>query len=95
MANHGIRIGAADLKGAVAEVAGTPGAGVMLIDSATIGFSDTDVGDTHIVAVAGFNGGASNVASALGTLTAVRTSDTSGGTGGLITWTYQVAAAAV
>ena len=95
MANHAVKIGTADLKGAIAETTGTPILGAMLTDSGTVAFSDVDVGDSHTVTVSGFNAGSSNVVSAFGTLVAVRTSDTSGGTGGLVTWTYQVNAAAV
>jgi choice-of-anchor C domain-containing protein len=95
MANHVVRIREADLKGALSEVAGVPTVGAALIDSGTIGFSDVDIGDTHTLTVNGFNAGSSNVASALGTFVAVRTSDTTGGAGGLITWTYQVDAAAI
>jgi choice-of-anchor C domain-containing protein len=95
MANHVVRIREADLKGALSEVVGAPTAGATLTDSGTIGFSDVDVSDTHTVTVNGFNAGSSNVASALGTFIAMRTSDTTGGTGGLLTWTYQVNAAAI
>jgi VCBS repeat-containing protein len=49
----------------------------------TLSFSDVDVGDTHSVSVSPANG-------ALGTLTAVVTRDTTGGSAGIITWTYQL-----
>ncbi|WP_210205755.1 VCBS domain-containing protein [Hoeflea marina] len=76
-----------DVTGAVTEP-GTPSGD--LTDSGTIGFSDVDLSDRHsidpfIVASDG----------TLGMLTASVTTDTSGGTGGVITWDYIVAASAV
>jgi hypothetical protein len=54
-----------------------------------------DVSDAHTVSVAGFNFGASNVSSALGTLTASLARDTDQGKGVELTWTYTVDANAV
>jgi VCBS repeat-containing protein len=71
--------------GAVTEDAHTAGSETT---SGTLSFSDVDVIDTHIV-------NAVPVGTTLGTLTAVKTTDTSGGTGGSITWTYDVANSAI
>src|SRR5882724_6091050 len=90
MADHVVTIGTADLKGSITESTGTPAPGTQLSDSGTIAFSDLDVTDTHTVSVAGFNAVSSNVSAALGSLAAVRTSDTTNGTGGLVTWTYSI-----
>lgn len=66
---------------------GFGGAAVQLTDSGTISFSDVDLSDAHLVSANG-----TPVGSALGTLTAVESSDTTGsGTGGELTWTYKVA----
>ncbi|KGF66947.1 hypothetical protein LL06_25205, partial [Hoeflea sp. BAL378] len=62
-----------------------------LTDSGTIAFTDVDLLDTHTIlpGIVVSNG-------ALGTLTASVTSDTTGtGTGGVIGWSYRVAASAV
>ena len=59
-----------------------------LSTSGTLGFSDVDVSDTHIVSVSSSGN--------LGTLTAAVVQDTTGtGRGGSIAWSYQVAEAAV
>ena len=93
MAKRVVKIGTADLKGQIEEMTGTPGA--LLSDTGTIAFSDTDVTDIHTISVVGFKAASSNVTSALGTLTAARTSDTVNGTGGLLTWAYTVSAGSV
>jgi len=70
---------------------GLGGAVVQLTDSGVIGFSDVDLTDVHLVSATG-----TPVGGALGTLTAVKSSDTTGtGTGGQLTWTYHVANSAV
>ncbi|WP_201772384.1 VCBS domain-containing protein, partial [Hoeflea sp. BAL378] len=77
-----------DVTGAVTEQV-TPAWN--LTDSGTIAFTDVDLGDTHTInpAIAASTG-------ALGALTASVTSDTTGtGTGGIISWSYSVAASAV
>ena len=62
-----------------------------LSDSGVITFSDVDLTDVHLVSATG-----TPVGSVLGTLTAVKNSDTTGtGTGGQLTWTYTVADSAV
>ncbi len=62
-----------------------------LTDSGTIAFSDVDLTDVHLVSATG-----TPIGSVLGTLTAVKNTDTTGtGTGGQLTWTYSVAASAV
>jgi VCBS repeat-containing protein len=62
-----------------------------LSDSGTISFTDVDLSDVHLVSATG-----TPIGTALGTLTAVKNSDTTGtGTGGLLTWTYTVADSAV
>src|SRR5262249_52670349 len=80
-----------DLKGAVSEAAG----GASLSDSGTVAFTDVDLTDTHTVSVNGFNSGASNVAAALGTLTASIASDSTNGASGSVAWAYTVDAGAV
>jgi VCBS repeat-containing protein len=81
-------ITAQDLIGAVTERV-TPGGN--LTDSGTISFSDVDLRDVHLVSATG-----TAVGSKLGSLTAVKNSDTTGtGTGGQLTWTYTVADAAI
>src|SRR3954454_20231076 len=95
MANHVVTVGTADLKGLIAELTGTPAQGAQLSHTGTIAFSDADITDTHTISLVGFNGVSSNVSTALGTLTAIRTSDTTNGTGGLLSWTYTVDAAAI
>jgi VCBS repeat-containing protein len=60
-------------------------------DSGTIGFSDVDLTDVHLVSPTGVP-----IGSTLGSLTVVKNSDTTGtGTGGLLTWTYNVAPSAL
>ena len=77
-----------DLVGAVTEQVTPTG---NITDSGTITFSDVDLTDVHLVSA---NGVA--VGSVLGTLTAVKNTDTTGtGTGGALTWNYSVGAAAV
>ena len=62
-----------------------------LSDSGVITFSDVDLTDVHLVSATG-----TPVGTALGALTAVKNSDTTGtGTGGQLTWTYTVADSAV
>ncbi|WP_418315025.1 VCBS domain-containing protein [Piscinibacter sakaiensis] len=81
-------ITAEQLSGAVAERVAPVG---NLSDSGSIDFSDVDLNDAHLVSPNG-----APVGSVLGSLTAVRNSDTNGtGTGGRLTWTYTVAASAV
>ncbi|MGB8399333.1 VCBS domain-containing protein, partial [Bradyrhizobium sp.] len=81
-------ITAQDLIGAVAEQVIPAG---NLSDSGTIGFTDVDLADVHLVSATG-----TPIGTTLGTLTAVKNSDTTGtGTGGLLTWTYTVADSAV
>jgi VCBS repeat-containing protein len=77
-----------DLIGAVTEKITPTG---NITDSGTITFSDVDLTDVHLVSA---NGTA--VGSVLGTLTAVKNTDTTGtGTGGQLTWNYSVGSAAV
>jgi VCBS repeat-containing protein len=77
-----------DLIGAVTEKITPTG---NITDSGTITFSDVDLNDVHLVSA---NGTA--IGSVLGTLTAVKNTDTTGtGTGGALTWNYSVGAAAV
>ncbi|UQR61116.1 VCBS domain-containing protein [Bradyrhizobium sp. C-145] len=81
-------ITAQDLSGAVTELV-TPAGN--LADSGTISFTDVDLTDVHLVSATG-----TPIGSVLGSLTAVKDSDTTGtGTGGQLTWTYTVAASAV
>ena len=81
-------ITAQDLTGAVTEQI-TPSGN--LTDSGTITFTDVDLTDVHLVSATG-----TPIGSVLGTLTAVKNSDTTGtGTGGQLTWTYTVADSAV
>jgi VCBS repeat-containing protein len=76
-----------DVTGSVAEQ-GTPSGNIT--DSGTIGFTDGDTADTHTVSAVTPSSGA------LGTLTAIRTTDSTGtGLGGLVTWNYSVVASAV
>ncbi|MGL4488051.1 MAG: beta strand repeat-containing protein, partial [Rhizobiaceae bacterium] len=63
-----------------------------LTDTGTLSFSDVDLTDTHAVS-ASYVG--STHTAQLGTLTAVQTSDTTAGTGGLITWNFSVNDSAV
>ena len=81
-------ITAQDLIGAVTEQV-TPAGN--LTDSGTITFTDVDLTDVHLVSATG-----TPIGSVLGTLTAVKNTDTTGtGTGGELTWTYTVADSAV
>lgn len=71
--------------GAVTEQ-GTPNG--TLAYTGSLAFTDPDTADVHLVT----SGGGTNI----GAVSAVKTGDTTGsGTGGVITWTYSVAAAAV
>ena len=81
-------ITAEDLIGGVTELVTPTG---NLTDSGSISFSDVDLTDVHLVSAVG-----TAVGSALGSLSAVKDSDTTGsGNGGQLTWTYSVAAGAV
>src|SRR5207302_1992830 len=81
-------ITAQDLVGAVTEQV-TPAGN--LSDHGAISFSDVDLTDVHLVSASG-----TPIGSVLGSLTAVKDSDTTGtGSGGQLTWTYTVADAAV
>ena len=81
-------ITAQDLIGAVTEQVAPAG---NLTDSGIITFTDVDLTDVHLVSSTG-----TPIGSVLGTLTAVKISDTTGtGTGGQLTWTYTVADSAV
>ena len=80
-------VATADVTGSVTEQ-GTPVGD--LTDSGTIAFTDVDLTDVHLVSATG-----TPVGSVLGTLTAVKDSDTTGtGTGGQLTWTYTAPAVA-
>jgi VCBS repeat-containing protein len=86
-ANNSPVVATTDVTGAVTELVTAAGS---LTDTGTIAFTDVDLTDEHsfstVVASAG----------ALGALTVVKTSDTTGtGTGGVLTWSYSVAASAV
>ncbi len=83
--NDAPTIGAATLTGAVTEDATAPAETGQEIASGTIAFGDVDLTDTHTVSAV-FMG--TDYTSKLGSLAAGKTSDTSGGTGGLITWTF-------
>ncbi len=81
-------ITAEQLTGAVTELVTPVG---NLSDSGSIDFSDVDLTDVHLVSPTG-----SPIGSVLGSLTAVKNTDTTGtGTGGRLSWTYSVAASAV
>src|SRR3954465_4298048 len=81
-------ITAEDLVGAVTEQVTPVG---NLTDSGTIAFTDVDLSDVHLVSATG-----TPVGTTLGSLTAVKNSDTTGsGAGGQLTWTYTVADSAV
>ena len=71
-----------DLVGAASEDDSTPD----LTDSGTIEFDDVDLIDTHSASAA-FSG-TDNSGGQLGALTASVTTDTSGGTGGQVTWDF-------
>ena len=94
--NDAPTLASVDLRGAVTETLGASAPGAQLSDHGTVAFTDVDLADTHTVSVAGFNAGASGTTtSALGTLTATLVADTVNGTGGVLSWTYTVDAAAV
>ncbi|MBE0600111.1 MAG: hypothetical protein IH568_02245, partial [Burkholderiaceae bacterium] len=77
-----------DLIGAVTEQVSPVGS---LSDSGVISFTDVDLTDVHLVSASG-----TPVGTTLGALTAVKDTDTTGtGTGGQLSWTYTVDAAAV
>jgi VCBS repeat-containing protein len=79
-------ITAQDLVGGVTELLAPAG---NLTDSGAISFSDVDLTDSHLVS-------ATAVGATLGSLTAVKNTDTTGtGTGGQVTWNYTVPASAV
>jgi VCBS repeat-containing protein len=81
-------VSATDVTGAVTEQV-TPAGN--LTDSGSITFTDVDLTDVHLLSATG-----TPVGSVLGSLTAVKDSDTTGtGTGGQLTWTYTVADSAV
>ncbi len=81
-------VSATDVTGAVTEQ-GTPAGN--LTDSGSLTFTDVDLNDVHLVSATG-----TPVGSVLGSLTAVKDSDTTGtGSGGQLTWTYTVADSAV
>ncbi len=62
-----------------------------LTDSGTITFTDVDLTDVHLVSATG-----TPIGTTLGSLTAVKDTDTTGtGSGGQLTWTYTVADSAV
>jgi VCBS repeat-containing protein len=83
-------VAAVDVTGAVTEMI-TPAGN--LTDSGTIAFTDVDLTDVHLVSLTGTYVGPGT---ALGTLTAVKNTDTTGtGLNGQLTWTYTVSAAAV
>ncbi len=84
-------VGAADLSGAVTELPdGAAGEGTAtLSDSGTISFSDVDLTDAHTVSVTPQAGGYR------GTLTASVTNASTGDGAGAVTWTYNVADAAL
>ena len=66
-----------------------PGSTADLTSSGALTFTDVDLSDTHTITAA-------PLGTTLGTLTAVKNSDTTGsGTGGQLTWTYTVANSAV
>ncbi len=79
---------AEQLSGAVTELVTPVG---NLTDSGSIDFSDVDLTDVHLVSPSG-----TSIGSTLGTLSAVKLSDTTGsGSGGRLAWTYSVAASVV
>jgi len=86
--NDGPVITAEDLAGAVSEKVAPTGT---LSDNGVIGFSDLDLSDVHLVSANG-----TPLGDVLGSLTVVKDADTTDtGTGGQLTWTYTVDAAAV
>jgi len=86
--NNAPVVAATDVTGAVTELTTAPGAAT-LTDSGTIAFTDVDLIDIHSV------GAVTPGAGALGVLTASVSTDTAGGLGGVVTWQYSVADAAV
>ena len=78
-------IGAELLTGAVTEDATPPAQTGNETATGTIAFSDADLTDSHTVSSI-FK--STDYSGQLGSLTAVKTTDTSNGTGGLITWTF-------
>ena len=78
----------ADLTGGVTEA----NSSAALTDSGTISFGDVDLSDTHMASAVYSS---STHGSQLGTLTASVTTDTTGGTGGVVTWNFSVNDAAV
>ena len=86
-ANDAPVITAEELVGGVTEQTGTPTGN--LTDSGIITFTDVDLTDVHLVSDTGTYVGSGT---ALGTLTAIKDSDTTtSGTGGQLTWKYTVA----
>jgi VCBS repeat-containing protein len=81
-------ITSADLHGTVTE---QPAPAGNLTDSGGVSFTDVDLIDVHLVSATG-----TPIGYTLGTLTAVKDSDTTGtGTGGHLIWTYTVADSAI
>ncbi len=81
-------ITAEDLIGGVTELTTVPTGN--LTDTGIITFTDSNLSDVHIVSP---NGTYTGTGTALGSLTAVMNTDTTGtGTGGELTWTYTAAA---
>jgi VCBS repeat-containing protein len=76
-----------DVSGAVTEMITPVG---NLTDSGTIAFTDVDLSDSHHI-----DPTITHSQGAKGSLTASVTTDTTNGTGGVITWNYSVAASAV
>ncbi|MEI6638709.1 MAG: Ig-like domain-containing protein [Chlorobium sp.] len=80
-------VDAIDVTGAITEMVTPVG---NLTDSGTIGFSDVDLADVHSLSTVTASSGA------LGTLTPIITTDTTGtGLNGVVAWNYSVAASAV
>ena len=78
-----------DVTGSVIELTTTPGT-ARLTESGTIAFTDADLTDNHSIS------SVMPIASALGTLTASVSTDSTGtGLGGVVTWNYSVADSAV
>jgi hypothetical protein len=84
IANRALKVGTADLTGQIAGTAGTPAPVPPLSDTGRVAFSGLDITDSHAVSIVGFSAGSSNVASALGRLTAVH-SDITYRAGGIST----------
>ncbi|WP_221762991.1 VCBS domain-containing protein [Chlorobium phaeovibrioides] len=79
-------VDATDVSGSVIELVTASG---NLTDSGTIGFTDTDLSDTHSLGAVTASGGA------LGALTVTKTTDTTSGINGVVSWEYSVAASEV